>query len=634
MCGIAGFVLPNHEESCRLLLKRMIGSIRHRGPDDEGLYCNELVGLAACRLSVIDLSPMGHQPMTNEDGSLWLAYNGEIYNFSELRKDLTSRGHRFRSEADTEVVLHAYEEYGIDCLEKFNGMYAFALWDAGRRRLFCARDRMGIKPFYYYESAGRFVFSSEIKAILQDSNVPREINPVGLNNYLSFGHAIAPQTIYKGIQKLLPGHYLLLEEGNLSDHVYWDLGKITPESLRSLEEYAQEVKELLRDSVRLQMVSDVPVGVFLSGGLDSSAVVAFASQIASRPVKTFSVGFEGGSHNELPDAQIVARHFETEHHELLISQQDIIPVLEKLAWHFDEPFADTAAIPVYLLSQYARRSVTVVLTGEGGDEIFGGYRRYVAEQYSHLFQKLPPICRRLAETGTEYLPRLRRTKKLLRTMSIVDPAERYAGWLLMFERNMMRSLLQPDVYESLRNTDPYAAFRENYSMSDMLVNRMLKVDAKTWLPDTYLEKMDKATMANSLEGRVPLLDHRLVELAFRLPPQMKVGKDRMKIILRQAMSGVLPKSTLNKRKRGFTAPTDRWFRTGLKEFVRSVLCDGVLQRTGLFNMSFIDEMLRSHSEGKEVWDWPLFSLMAFALWHHAFMETNPSELAQTMAVAI
>jgi len=618
MCGIAGEIAIEGALTTELLQSR-IRSIGHRGPDDSGIYKNGRVGLANCRLSVIDLSPHGHQPMTNEDQSVWLAYNGEIYNFRELRESLERRGHVFRSHTDSEVIVHAYEEYGEDCVQRFNGMFAFAIWDKRQQKLFCARDRVGIKPFYYLDQR-RMVFASEIKAIVEDRTVPREIDLSGLHNYFSFGHSLGPTTIYKNIRKLMPGHTLVWQDGVAHIRKYWDVPPESTNGLRPARQYEEELVELLRDAVRLQMVSDVPLGVFLSGGLDSSAMVAMASQFSDRPVKTFSVGFEGAAYNELSDARIVAKHFGTDHQELMIGPQEVVPVLDKLAWHFDEPFADTAAIPVYLLSRMARQSVTVVLTGEGGDELFGGYRRYLAEQYSRIFSRLPGFSRSALGDAIGMLPRLRRTKKLLNAMSVADPAQRYASWLLAFDEGMKSQLFHPDVWRELQATDPYAAFREHYYRREKLVDRLLDVDLHVWLPDTYLEKMDKSTMATSLESRVPLLDHRLVEFAFRVPPELKVSRSELKIIMRRAMRGILPQQILEKPKRGFTAPTDVWFRTVLKDFVSSVLSDSTVVGSGFFNRDYIQRLLKLHLEGREVLDWPIYSIVAFATWHRAYME--------------
>jgi asparagine synthase (glutamine-hydrolysing) len=620
MCGIVGIITAQDEAVSPELLTQMVRVIEHRGPDDQGIYCAGSVGLGNVRLSILDLTDAGHQPMTNDDRSLWLVYNGEIYNFQELRRNLEQKGHHFHSRTDTEVILHAYEEYGEACLELFNGIFAFALWDVKNRRLFCARDRLGVKPFYYYSGERRFVFASEIKAILEDTLVPRRINMAGLNNYFTFGRATSPTTIYEGIRKLLPGHYLLLENGKLSIHRYWDLESVDPDAVAQERNVADEVRQFIHDSVGMQMVSDVPVGVFLSGGLDSSAVLAFASEFSNQPMKTFAVGFEDSQFSELADARLVAQTFGADHHELIISPRDVPPILEKLAWHYDEPFGDTAAIPVYLLSQYARQSVTVALTGEGGDELFGGYRRYVAEQYSKLFQLLPVAAQKLLQRSVGFLPRLRRLKKLLQAMSVADPADRYEEWLSVYDKDAKNQLFRREVCESLPGTNRNPEMRASYEKFPALVNRLLYTDVKNLLPDGYLEKMDKATMAFGLEARVPLLDHRLVELAFRVPPSLKVNLRKTKIVLRQAMANVLPPRILNKPKYGFTAPTDYWFRTSLKSYLTEILKDPIMDRIGLFNAAYISKLLDLHLSGTEIVDTRIYLLVAFVNWYKVYME--------------
>ena len=620
MCGIAGVVLEGEGAISPELLHQMLHSIRHRGPDDEGIYCAGPVGLGAVRLSILDLSPAGHQPMANEDETLWLVYNGELYNFRELKKDLERQGHRFRSQTDTEVVLHAYESEGVDCVKRFNGMFAFALWDSKRRRLFCARDPLGVKPFYYYFDGRRLVFASEIKAILQDPKVPRQIYLPGLNNYFTFAHSVAPETLYERIWKLPPGHFFIWENGKLRFQNYWDVPEEEKRTRRSPREHVEEVRTLLREAVRMQMVSDVPVGVFLSGGIDSSSVLAFASEFSSRPVKTFSVGFQDATYSELGDARLVAERFGADHNELIITPQDVPPILEKLAWHYDEPFADSAAIPVYLLSRFARESVVVVLTGEGGDEIFGGYRRYTAEQYASLYHTvLPSLARKGIRQLVSLLPGFRRGKKFVQAMSVTKPADRYAEWLTTFDDLMKRQLFNPEVYDLLCKTEPRASIRSYYGRFHSLTDQLLYVDLKVWLPDTYLEKMDKASMARSLEARVPLLDHRLVELAFELPPRLRIRRFQRKVVLRQAMKDILPPQILRKPKYGFTAPTDYWFRTSLRAYVNEVLSDGFWGRTGLFNTAYINRLITLHQQGKEVLDYHIYLLIAFAHWYHVYM---------------
>ena len=624
MCGFAGVLTSEQESVSEHLLQAMVRVLAHRGPDDCGFYRDLHLGLVNSRLSILDLSQLGHLPMGNEAGDIWVAYNGEIYNFKELREELENRGHRFRSRTDTEVLLHAYEEYGEDCVRRLNGMFAFALWDSRNRKLLCARDRLGIKPLYYYWNSDRLVFASEIKAILQDETVQRSINPLALKNYFNFAHSVAPDTIYKGIKKLLPGHYLVVQKGALTLSPYWDVpegDEVT--TTGSLEDYAEEVGFLIRDSVRSQMVSDVPVGVFLSGGMDSSTVVAFSSEFSSEPLKTFSVGFDGADYDELGDARAVSQHYHTDHHELIVGPEDARLVLEKLAWHYDEPFSDTAAIPLYILSRLAKKTVSVVLAGDGGDELFGGYRRYLAEQYSDRYHRwVPSFFRDLILRTTGRLPGMRDSKKLVRSMSVVDPVKRYTAWLSCFDSAAMQRLFSPEFLRYLSESNSKDVYGRYYRRFRSVANSCMYVDLKTWLPDAFLEKFDKATMAASLEGRVPLLDHRLVELAFRIPAQMKIKGSRSKIVLREAMRGHLPPRILQKRKIGFTAPMHRWFRRSLKNYIAEVLSDGLLDRTGFFNVRNIKALLRSHLRGTEVLDQQIYTLLFFVLWYRQYMDVR------------
>jgi asparagine synthase (glutamine-hydrolysing) len=629
VCGIYG-QLTDSELNVRRA-EESTDFLSHRGPDERGTVLCGNVFLGMRRLSIIDLTG-GQQPIWNEDQTRCVVFNGELYNFLDLKPELESRGHFFRTRSDTEVVLHAYEEWGADCLRRFNGMFAFAIWDQQASRLFLARDRVGEKPLYYFQDSKRLIFGSEIKAILADPSVPRQLNPRGLANFLAFGHAIAPETIYQNIYKLLPAHYLVAQEGQARTVKYWDVGdepQLPPGSILSEAGYAREIQSLLENSVRLRMVADVPVGAFLSGGVDSSAVVALMKRHASGPVKTFSLGFSvGGAYNELSDARLVAKYLGTEHYELHVEHVDLIQTLRTLIYHYDEPFADPAGFPLYLLSRFAREHVKVILSGDGGDELFGGYRRYAVDRFASLYQRLPTaLTENLLPALAEKLPRLRRTKRAFRTLRLADPARRYASWLTVFSPEMQAELLGADLREAAAGHDPARPYHDYYhalkgdTASDHL-NRLMYVDLKTLLVDGYMEKVDKATMACGLEARVPLLDHRLVELAFQIPGRFKISGGSSKRILKQAVRDLLPVSVLRKPKHGFAVPLDPWFRGELKDFSFEVLLDSRARQRGYFNTGFVERLWREHVEGREVWDAHLWLLLNFELWHRIYMENE------------
>ncbi|MGI8827392.1 MAG: asparagine synthase (glutamine-hydrolyzing) [Chloroflexota bacterium] len=630
MCGIVG-QLSEHGFSASFE-KCALAALHHRGPDDEGVWNGEGVFLGMTRLSIIDLAG-GHQPMWNEDGTCCIVYNGELYNYLDLRPDLQARGHAFQTQSDTEVVLHAFEEWGQDCLRRFNGMFAFAIWDTRTKALFLARDRIGEKPLYYYRDDERFVFASEIKAILAESGVARALNPRGLANYLAFGHALAPDTMYRGVHKLLPGHFLVIRDGTVSTSQYWDVGddpQLSAGAHISEDEAAERILALLDDSVKRRMIADVPLGAFLSGGLDSSAIVSLMKRHATGAVKTFSLGFTvGGAYNELSDAARVARELGTEHHELHVEHVDLIETLDTLVHHYDEPFGDAASFPLYLLSRFAREHVKVVLSGDGGDELFGGYRRYGADQLAPLYQRLPvTLTESWVPALVERMPRLRRIKRSVRSLPIKDPARRYASWLVSFTPEMQAELLQPDIMEQLDSYDPAWPYPHYYprlngaTEADHL-NRLMYVDVKTWLADTYMEKTDKATMACSLEARLPLLDYRLVELAFQLPGTYKIRGWSTKRILKRAVRDIVPPFVLRKRKHGFSVPIDPWFREDLKSFAFEVLLDDSTRRRGYFDHKVVERFWREHVEGREVRHGQLWLLLNFELWHRMYLDSSP-----------
>jgi asparagine synthase (glutamine-hydrolysing) len=632
MCGIVGSILLTDQYRSsvdEVIQEKMIESIRHRGPDDSGSWQNDKIFLGMRRLSIIDLNN-GQQPIWNEDKSCCIVYNGELYNHHDLRPLLESQGHTFRTNSDTEVILHAYAQWGTKCLSKFIGMFAFAIWDGKQNTLFLARDRVGEKPLYYYQDRHRLVFASEIKAILADPSISREVNPRGLSNFLAFGHAMAPDTMFHNIRKLLPGHYLIVKEGHVKIEEYWDVGyepQLNDGEVLTEEEYCEKIQELLNDSVRQRMISDVPLGAFLSGGIDSSVIVALMKKHASEPVKTFSLGFSvGGAYNELSDARKVAEHFGTEHHELEIGHVDLVNTLQTLVYHYDEPFADAASFPLYLLSQFARQHVKVILSGDGGDELFGGYRRYAADQLSFSYQRLPKfLINKLFPQIIDRLPRLRRFKKTINTLPIVNPAFRYASWLSLFTKEMQTELLQPAISDALLNYEPtslypfyYNKLRDTYAPDHL--NQLMYVDFKTWLVDTYMEKTDKATMACGLEARLPILDHRLVELSFQIPSHYKIKGWKTKQIFKKAIKNLVPDFVLQKPKHGFSVPTDLWFRDDLKNFAFEILLDERTRRRSFFNNTFVEKIWTEHQKGRHVWDTQLWALLNFELWCRSYLD--------------
>lgn len=638
MCGIYGALDLAGGNRSYLYAEKATDLLRHRGPDDGAVWRGRQIVLGMRRLSILDL-PGGMQPIWNEDHTCCIVYNGELYNFRELRQELLTFGHLFRTEGDTEVIVHAYEQWGFECLDRFNGMFAFALWDDRNQQLFLARDRMGEKPLYYYRDHQRIVFASEIKSILADPTVARCLNPRGLSNFLAFGHAMAPETIYQDIVKLLPGHYLLAKGGKVTIRQYWDVGdepQLPANYVHSQEHDAGHILRLLDDSVRSRMVADVPVGAFLSGGVDSSAIVALMKRHATGPVKTFSLGFNvGGAYNELSDARVVADALGTDHYELVVGHEDLIRTLQNLVYHYDEPFGDAAGLPIYLLSQFAREHVKVVLAGDGADELFGGYRRYAYDQLAPYYSKLPRVLTETWIPGMlDHLPRFRRIKRTLNTWPLKDPARRYAAWLALFTPEMQKELLQSAMVDDIAGHDtqePYSRYYQalNPSMAVDHINRLMYTDLKTLLPDAYLEKVDKAAMACSLEARLPFLDHRLVELAFQIPGQYKISGLSTKLILKRAIRELVPPSVLRKPKHGFAVPTEPWFQGQLHDFAFEILLDKRTKDRGYFNSQFIEQLWREHAEGRHLWDGQLWLLLNFELWHRMYMDevTMPTFVA-------
>ncbi len=636
MCGIAGQLnFDRQQPVLRPELELMAERLAHRGPDDEGVYLDGNLGLAHRRLSILDLSAAGHQPMPSASGRYWITFNGEIYNFRELRNDLKTSGYPFRSHTDTEVLLGLFERHGRECLLQLQGMFAFAIWDKQERALFLARDPLGIKPLYYYRDNHRFLFASEIKAILVSREVACELDPRGLQNFFAHGHSASPVTIYRQIHKLPPGHWILVRDGKTIAQQYWNPhpGPDHNDVRLSWDEKASELKDLLTRSVKAHLVSDVPVGVFLSGGLDSSAVVALMAQTGAQ-IKTFSIGFKSErKYNELDKARTVAAHFGTQHQEAVLDENDLRDCLETMVYHYDEPFGDPAAFPTYLVSRLARETVKVCLSGEGADELFGGYRRYLAERYGGVYRALPSVLRAKLIPGlVSPLPRSYRLKQLVRTLNISDPVKRQGNWQMIFTDDLRRNLFQGQRLNGLDPEDAYDCFRLHRAPdgSDGL-NGVLYADIRSWLTDCYLEKVDKASMAVGLEARVPFLDRAVVEFALQLPADMKVKLDlnpggrSLKRLFGRMLRNLLPRSILDQPKHGFAVPFDPWFRGGLKSFVGEILLDARTRRRGYFNMRFIEQLFNEHQRGREVRNKHLWLLLMFELWHRAYIDRRAHE---------
>ena len=526
MCGITGFVDgrevgPDGLRERARLLDRMCRVIRHRGPDDQGAWVEAPVALGMRRLSIIDVAG-GHQPISGEDGAVTIVFNGEIYNFRELHRDLEARGHRFRTHSDTEAIVHAYEEYGPGCLDRLRGMFAFAIWDARTRELFLARDRVGKKPLYYTTTpGGAFVFGSELKCLLEHPEVPREVNHTAVDAYLTLGYVPDPLSIFRDVHKLPPGHHLTLRGGAVTLKQYWDF-EYGPAEAKPEGEYLEELRALLDEAVRLRLVSEVPLGAFLSGGVDSSVVVGLMARHSSRPVKTFSIGFAEDSHDELKYARIAAGRFATDHHEFVVKPESC-QVVDELVRHFDEPFSDPSAVPTYVVSKLAREHVTVVLSGDGGDELFAGYTRYGTDLRRGAFARLPrPVRRGLMEPLSRALPHGAWGRNYLRNVSL-DPVDRYADSMSFFNALSKRALYTPDFRRRLGDEDwTLGLFRRHDARvrSGEPLDRMLYIDSKTYLPGDIMTKVDRMSMAVSLEARAPLLDHKLIEFVTRIPASL------------------------------------------------------------------------------------------------------------------
>lgn len=639
MCGIYGVLQLDGQPASTGVLGGMGKRTVHRGPDDDGEYCRGPIALGMRRLSIIDLAG-GHQPLTNEDGTLWLVANGEIYNYRELQRKLAVQGHRFKTGSDCEVLLHLYESYGDECVQHVNGMFAFALWDSQRQRLLIARDRLGVKPLYIWSDGRRLAFASEAKALFAVPGIRAELDLSSVRSYLTLGYVPSPQSMFRGVRKLCAATLLTVENNRVNERRYWrPPEQVDP--LRSEEQWVGDVRTQLARSVSSQMVSDVPIGAFLSGGIDSSAVVAFMSAHSDRPVKTYAIGFAGGEaeayYNELPYARQVAQRFGADHHEILV-KPDVVSLLPHLLWHMDEPIADTAFITTYLVSEFARRDVKVILSGVGGDELFGGYRRYLGNHYQAQFDRLPSTLRKAAQALGDKLPSDRHSR-LLDAMRLAKGFLASAGLPL---EQRYRSYIQvfPEEEVALLVREPggshedrlVAAFDE--AMSADSLNRLFAVDAATQLPDDLLLLTDKMSMAVSLECRVPLLDHELVELAGTIPESVKLRNGQLKHIMKQALRDLLPQDILERKKRGFGTPMGAWLKGELAPMLRDTLSEGSIEDRGVFRHQEIVKLITAHESNRVDGTDRLLALLNFEIWARVYLDSRaPAEVADELQSA-
>jgi asparagine synthase (glutamine-hydrolysing) len=630
MCGIAGkFNFDRTRPVDRHLLTAMTSVVAHRGPDADGFFVGAGIGLGHRRLSIIDLST-GDQPLTNEDHTIWVVFNGEIYNFSEIRTELQSLGHRFRTGTDTEVIVHGYEQWGDRVVDRFRGMFAFALWDERTRRLLLVRDRIGVKPLYYCATPSGLTFGSEIKSLLEDPDVPRDWSAEGLDAYLTLQYVPCPQTIYRAVWKLPPGHLLIAEGGRVSVKRYWDLIFTGDGQAAREEEYLEQLDALVDESVRLRLVSDVPLGAFLSGGIDSSAVVAAMAGTGAGRVVTTTVGFDEQGFNELDHARTVAQHLGVEQHETIV-RPDIADLLPKLVWHFDEPFADSSAVPTYYVSRAAREHVTVALSGDGGDELWAGYARHRVEGWEQTARRwLGPIGGTIAGRLAGGLPLGVKGARSLRHLAL-PPADAYARKHAygLFESDARSALYSHDFATEVRNADPFAGFRLAYhscSSKDPL-DRALYVDVKTYLADDIMTKVDRMSMAVSLEAREPLLDHKLLEFAASVPTCLKLKNGRSKYLLRRLLERRIPPAIVDRPKHGFEAPTGAWLRGPLAPLVDSLLSDGRLRARGIFDDRAVAGLWHQHRAGRQDHRHRLWSLVMLELWFRQYVDGQGSRAA-------
>lgn len=630
MCGIAGFFSRDRIGIDKAsVINNMLNVIYHRGPDDEGYLIQDKIVMGMRRLSIIDITG-GHQPIFNENKKVAIVFNGEIFNYKELYADLVKKGHRFSTVCDTETIIHAYEEYGFECMGRLNGMFSFAIWDSDKEILFIARDRIGVKPVHYFHSDQLFVFGSEIKSIIKFPDIKREIDYEALNLFLAFYYIPSPYTIFRGIKKLLPGHYLVLSSNNeIRTEKYWDIKENDLIRNLSFEEHENNIRELLTDSVKRRMIADVRLGAFLSGGIDSSIVVGLMARNSSTPVDTFNIGFKNYRvYDESDRARVIAKFNKTNHHEFVLNYDDLLEVLPKIIWDLEEPFADSSVIPTYYVARETSKHVKVALSGDGGDELFGGYTKYTGDYWLNLYNKLPRFAKELvieriieilpAGRGSKFKELIRKAKKFLKS-NTEFPEHRHHNLMLSFSEDMRFSLfmnsdsLVKDISQNIVN-----GFFNKFQRMDSLF-KMSYTDLKLALPDDMLTKVDKMTMLNSLEARTPFLDYRLIEYAFNIPSEYKIKGKNGKYILKDSFKELLPREILNKPKSGFGVPVGEWFRKELKPLIEDNLNKTKIEKQGIFDYSYINLILQKHMSEKEDLTPQIWSLLVFELWYDFYI---------------
>lgn len=633
MCGITGLFYRKDTKIDFDLLKKMTNSLVHRGPDEEGCYINDKnecrgnIGLGHRRLSIIDLAS-GQQPLSNEDGSVWIAFNGEIYNFQDLKKDLVLAGHVFKTNSDTETIVHAYEEWGTDAIKKLRGMFAFSIWDEKKQQMILARDRVGKKPLYYLFDDEKLLFGSEIKAILQHPDVDRSIDLTAFSDYMSLLYIPNPKSIYKSIRKLPPGHFAVVSKDNCRIEEYWDIS-FYPGSFRSETQVIEELIGILDEATRIRMISEVPLGAFLSGGIDSSAVVALMAGASSEPVKTNSISFSVAAYDESRFARQVAELFQTDHYEKQVTPETI-PIIEKLSWHYDEPFADSSAVPTYYVSETARKNVTVSLSGDGGDENFAGYRRYYFDMRENLVRNIVPsfLCQPFFKTlgrlypKADYLPQIFRGKAFISNVAR-DPVDAYFFSVSGIHETMKSQLFHPDVIRELAGYDSRQLFYDTYAKApaEDHLSKIQYLDIKTYLCEDILTKVDRASMAVSLEVRCPILDHKFMEYAAAIPSRLKLKGRDGKHIFKKALKPYLPDHILYRKKMGFGVPILEWLRKDIKAYSEDLILRS--RATDIFfNRRFITDVWNQHQSGLRNWSTLLWEIMIFNLWFKKFMESE------------
>lgn len=627
MCGISGIYRSGSSQPIDPeAAEKMLSVIGHRGPDGDGNFTDGNFWIGFKRLSIIDLST-GDQPMFNEDSSVVVVCNGEIYNYKELRSELKSKGHTFRSTSDVEVIVHLYEEFGEDFISRLQGMFGIALWDSRNKRLLLARDRIGIKPLYYFYDGRKILFSSEVKSIVAYPGFEKKVSSQALSDLLCLKYVPTPTTLFERVKALPPGHLLVCSpDGSIKENQYWDLNFEKKMDLSGLGEkdLVNHLSDLLHETVESHLMSDVPFGAFLSGGIDSSLVVALMSKFMDQPVKTYSIGYDDSPLSELPYAKMVADLYHTDHHDILVSGKDFIELTEPVVWYLDQPIADPPSLALYKLSLFASQDVKMVLTGEGGDELFAGYARYAGEKAYPFLRFVPSVLRKAAVRMSGQIPNMRRPALALNALSHDDNVTRLTNWFTLMSYDMRRSLVTDRFYSSVSDFSGTSAFGRQLagkSFSNYL-DKMLYVDTKLWLVDDLLARGDKMTMAASLEGRVPFLDHKLVEFAASLPPEYKVKGLERKYLLKKVAEKWLPKELIYRKKKGFPMPLGAWFREEAREFLRDHVNTTTVKNRGIFDAKAIEELLVEHESGKKNHSTVLWTLLNIEIWHRLFIDRN------------